>query len=229
MQRGADLIKIAIEDGRYYLLPEPLPVLPSESVAAIAATAHRYGTRVTVHVTNPELLPGLPATGIDDLAHMALGDLSHDMILSIIKNDIYWVPTLELWYRIQNHERAVAANFKPYDEAVKNLHEFVKLGGKVAMGTDYGGIPGGPPFDLGLPIMEIESMQQAGMTPMQIITAATKHAAHVCNLAEKLGTVEVNKIADILVVNRNPLDDLSCLKDIPLVIHNGIIIRNNLN
>lgn len=228
LQRGADLIKIATEDGKYYFLPEPLPVLPTEIAAAITATTHRYGTKVTAHVTNPKLLPGLIEAGVDDLAHMVLGDLSNDIIMSIVKNDIYWVPTLELWYHIQKHPDAVAANFKPYDQAIENLNKFVNLGGKVALGTDYDGIPWGAPFDLGLPMVEIESMQRAGMTPMQIIVAATKHAAYVCNLTEKLGTLEVNKIADIIVIDRNPLNDLNHLKDISLVIHNGIIIRNNL-
>ena len=78
-------------------------------------------------------------------------------------------------------------------------------------------------------MIEIESMQKAGMTPMQIIVAATQHAAYVCNLAETLGTLEVNKIADIIVLNHNPLHDLHDLNDISLVIHNGIIIRNNLH
>ena len=227
LQRGADLIKIAIEDGKYYLLPEPLPVLPSENAAAVVATAHRYGKKVTAHVTNPELLPGLIKTGVDDLAHMVLGDLSHDMIMSIIKNDIYWVPTLELWHHVQQHPRARQAKFMPHTTAVANLRNFVEAGGKVALGTDYDGF--NALFELGMPMVEIDSMKEAGMTPMQIIVAATKHAAHVCNLAEKLGTLEVNKIADIIVINRNPLNDLSYLKDISLVIHNGIIIRNNLN
>ena len=115
----------------------------------------------------------------------------------------------------------------PHKNAVANLRNFVKAGGKVALGTDYDGF--NALFELGTPMVEIDSMQEAGMTPMQIIVAATKHAAHVCNLAEKLGTLEVNKIADIIVINRNPLNDLSYLKDISLVIHNGIIIRNNVN
>ena len=68
-------------------------------------------------------------------------------------------------------------------------------------------------------------MRQAGMTPMEIIVAATKNAAHVCNLDSDLGTLEAGKIADILVVDGNPLEDLSVLQNISMVIHNGVIIR----
>ena len=60
---------------------------------------------------------------------------------------------------------------------------------------------------------------------MQIIVAATKNAAHVCNLEEEIGTLEPGKIADILVVAGNPLEDIQSLTDIQMVIHNGTIIR----
>jgi imidazolonepropionase-like amidohydrolase len=72
---------------------------------------------------------------------------------------------------------------------------------------------------------EITLMHQAGMTPMQIIVAATQNAAHVCNLGDEIGTLEPGKIADILVVAGDPLHDLQALTDVQLVIHNGAIIR----
>ena len=72
---------------------------------------------------------------------------------------------------------------------------------------------------------EIELMHQADMTPLQIIVAATRNAAHVCNLERDIGTLEPGKIADILVVKGNPLEDLRALADVRMVIHNGVIIR----
>ena len=68
-------------------------------------------------------------------------------------------------------------------------------------------------------------MKEAGMTPMEIIVASTKHAAFVCNLGDQIGTLEPGKIADILVVNNNPLEDLNMLRDVRMVIRNGEIIR----
>jgi len=75
-------------------------------------------------------------------------------------------------------------------------------------------------------VTEIELMREAGMTPMQIIVAATRDAAHVCNLDRELGTLEPGKVADVLVVNGDPLQDLRALTQVRLVIHNGTIIRN---
>ena len=60
---------------------------------------------------------------------------------------------------------------------------------------------------------------------MQIIESATKNAAVVCNLGPELGTLEVGKIADILVINGNPLKDLTNLKKVQLVIKGGEVIR----
>ena len=93
------------------------------------------------------------------------------------------------------------------------------------MGTDFDGYI--TPFDLGMPIHEIQLMQEAGMTSMQILVAATRHAAFVCNLENQLGTVEPGKIADLLIVNGNPLDDLESLLDVKMVFHNGVLIRDS--
>ena len=64
------------------------------------------------------------------------------------------------------------------------------------------------------------------MTPMQVIIAATRNAARVCNLDHELGTLEPGKVADVLVVNGDPLQDIRAFTQTRLVIHNGTIIRN---
>jgi len=92
----------------------------------------------------------------------------------------------------------------------------------VALGTDHDGYY--VPFELGLPTTEMEQMQQAGMTPMQVLVAATRDAAHVCGLDATLGTLEPGKSADVLVVDGDPLEDLHALRNVRLVIHGGVVI-----
>jgi imidazolonepropionase-like amidohydrolase len=75
-----------------------------------------------------------------------------------------------------------------------------------------------------MPMTEIGLMIEAGMTPMQIIVAATKNGAHVCGLEDEIGTLEVGKIADILVVAGDPLDDMQVLTDVQMVVHSGVVI-----
>ena len=67
------------------------------------------------------------------------------------------------------------------------------------------------------------------MTPMQIIVAGTRNSAHVCGLGHELGTIERAKIADLIVVDGDPLEDLTVLKhDLKMVVHSGVVIRDDL-
>jgi imidazolonepropionase-like amidohydrolase len=68
-------------------------------------------------------------------------------------------------------------------------------------------------------ITEIGLMAEAGMTPMQIIMAATRNAATVCGLGRELGTLEPGKLVDFLVVDGDPLADLAALTQVRLVVH----------
>jgi imidazolonepropionase-like amidohydrolase len=209
---GADVIKIAVESG--YIFSEKIPVLSAEEAAAIVSVAHERGTVVSAHVTASQDLGRALDAGVDDIAHMITNPLYDGLIEHMLENDVYWVPTLELWKNVGYGDR----------RAIVNLAKFVEAGGKVALGTDYAGY--NAEFDLGMPITEIELMQKAGMTPMQIIVAGTKNGAHVCNLDHELGTLEAGKIADVLVVDGDPLEDIHALTNIRMVLHNGVVIRD---
>jgi imidazolonepropionase-like amidohydrolase len=212
LQQGADLIKTTLETGKIF--GREIAVPSPEEAAVIVRVAHQRGTVVSAHITHSSDVERLLASGVDDIAHMVVDNLSDALVAKVIEKGTYWAPTLELWH-------GVGHGFGPI--AINNLRRFVQAGGKVALGTDYAGYSS--QFDLGMPIREIEWMQAAGMTPMQIIVAATKNAAHVCNQEQTLGTLEPGKIADILVVKGNPLDDLQTFLNVSLVIHNGVIIR----
>jgi imidazolonepropionase-like amidohydrolase len=73
------------------------------------------------------------------------------------------------------------------------------------------------------PMYEIEMMTHAGMTPMQIIIASKRNAAHVIGLEKVTGTLEACKIADVLVVNGDPLQNLQALAKVLFVVHYGQI------
>ena len=212
---GVNLIKVGIEDD---LQGRTWPMLSVEEITAIVESAHSGNVPVSAHVSRSDHVEMALDAGVDDAAHMVIDEISDDLITRMIIADMYWVPTLELWNCVDS------LHFVHYgDQAVQNLTRFTQAGGLVALGTDYAGYRCN--FDLGMPITEIELMQQAGMSPMQIIIAATKNAAHVCNLDAEIGTLEVGKIADILVVNGDPLEDLTALLNVRMVIHDGVIIR----
>ncbi len=83
---------------------------------------------------------------------------------------------------------------------------------------------------MGLPLIELTMLRDlAGLSPLEVITAATRNGAHVCNLGKELGTLEVGKLADVLVVNGDPLQDLKALAEVRLVIHGGAVIRDEIS
>ena len=212
MDDGADVIKIAMESGGSF--GKQIPMLSPQEARSIVETVHQRGGRVSAHILRTSDLERALDAGVDDIAHMVEDPLTDSLIQRMVEEDVYWVPTLELWKRVGQTDK----------RTVTNLARFVQAGGKVALGTDYAGYSA--VFDLGLPVTEIDLMEAAGMTPMQIIVAATRNAARVCNLDRELGTIEVGKIADVWAVNGDPLQDLRALAQVRLVIHNGEVIRD---
>jgi len=197
---GADVIKITLTSGR-------APSLSPEEAAAIVETAHERGIPVTAHATTAQDLRRALDAGVDDVAHIAVDRVTNKVIRRMVDADVSWVPTFE---PLENRGQS-------------NLRRFIKAGGRVALGNDAGYLAG---LEMGMPMREIRAMHDAGMTPMQIIVAATRDAAYVCRRADVLGSLKAGKYADILVVNGDPLRNLDALQDVQLVIHDGVIIRN---
>jgi len=205
---GADLVKTSFEDD---LQGRRWPTLTLAEQQAITAAAHARGRLVSAHVSRAAHVAQALDAGVDDLAHMAVDPLPDDLVARVVAAGVYWTPTLELWAGVGWGGRALP-----------NLRKFVAAGGQVALGTDYGGYT--IPFDLGMPMREIDRMAQAGMTPMQIIVAATRNAAHVCGRDGDLGTLQPGKAADVLVVDGDPLADLGALQRVRLVVKGGVIL-----
>lgn len=211
---GADLLKLALETGTVF--ERTIPVLSLYEARMLVRVAHGRGTVASAHITSAADLALALDVGADDLAHMAVDRLlTPNEVDRVVAEDVYWVPTLELW-----------ACAGPQAMAVNNLRRFVAGGGKVALGTDYEGYT--CDWEIGMPMTEIRLMAEAGMAPMQIIVAATRHGAHVSNLESELGTLERGKIADLFVIEGDPLADLDNLRNVRLVLREGVVIRNEL-
>lgn len=213
---GADLIKVAVEDG--IAGRTDLPVLSAEALAAIVSAAHERGKRVSAHITDARFLQTVAAAGVDDAAHAVWDEASDALYREMISRRIAMVPTLTVFDAYNSLAGAQAC-----------VRRFAALGGEVALGSDYTDIPQNnfPHFELGMPMHEVECLTGAGLTPMQIIVAATRNAARVCGLGDELGTLEVGKTADVLVVNGDPLTNLSALANPRVVIRLGQVIRGD--
>jgi len=209
IDEGADVIKIGLNSPIY-------PELSPDVVQAIVNTAHSRGKPVAAHVISAHGMGVAVEAGVDDISHLApIGTKPEALIQQMKAAGIYWIPTFE---PLPPADKGKAIR----EKAIDDFKHFLSLGGLVALGNDSGSMPG---VQMGMPITQILCMQKAGMTPMQIIEAATRHAARVCRLEKELGTLQPGKRADLFVVEGNPLEDLNTLTKTRLVIHDGVIIR----
>lgn len=212
---GVDLVKITLQEPSFPRFAN----LPAKIASSIVSLAHQRGIPVTAHVGTTKDLKVALDCRVDDVAHIVTDELTDELIGRMVSSNTYLEPTLTNWCLSKGKKRATI---------LSNLRRFVQVGGQVALGCEY--IPTAKlvgPF-VGMPIAEFVMMQEAGMTPMQIIKASTLNAARVCRVDESLGTLEAKKLADILVVNGDPLSDLKCLSNVRMVIHGGVIIREAL-
>lgn len=213
-KQGVDVIKLAIEDdceGR------PWTLLSAESLSAMTAAAHEAGKRVVAHLSHSYNLQLALDAQVDELAHMVVEPMSDEQLAAVVRRGLYWTPTLELWHGV--------SSLFPVDyeaQAIDNLRRFHRAGGRVVLGTDFGGFS--TPFDSGVPMTEFRLMQQAGMSNGDILLAATQTAAEAIGLGDQLGSLKAGKEADLLVVAGDPLMDLTALQHPLWVFHHGVVV-----
>jgi imidazolonepropionase-like amidohydrolase len=210
---GCDTIKIAVESGKVFH-QTGLPRLSVAEIRAIVEVAHAHGIRVSAHAIVTSDIERAVRGGVDEIAHDDIENAPQSLIERMVAAHVDWIPTLEVF------------NLAGVNVVGDSLKRFVRAGGVVALGTDYDGYPG-VTFDLGMPVNELLYMQQAGMTPMQVIQAATANAAYAVDHPE-LGVLEPGKVADVIAVRGNPLRDLSALGNLVLVVHNGAVVESKL-
>ena len=148
------------------------------------------------------------------------------------RQGIWLVPTLSVTQRMKEHLDAdpeslpayVAAKLPlVYDTQRRNFKYALEHGVKIAMGTDAGALGHGENGK------ELVYMVQAGMTPMQAVVASTKSAAELLGMRDSLGTVEAGKLADLILVDGDPLEDIAVVADparVKLVMKDGIVYKS---
>ncbi|MFC2082082.1 amidohydrolase family protein, partial [Candidatus Bipolaricaulota bacterium] len=174
---------------------------------AIVETAHQHGVPVVSHAIYEDDVTTAIEAGVDQIAHIAKGSIPLATLQMAADLGITWVPTL-----------AIVG-----PSGSSHLKHFFEMGGAVAMGTDDGAVrfPAAT-----MPIEELRRMLRSGMTTMSVIVASTRNAALACGLDHVTGTLEVGKRADILAVAGDPLQEIETLGEPLLVMHRGVIIRD---
>lgn len=220
---GADVIKMAITGGVNSRIGAGLGAQMFEDEArAIVETARMFDRKVAVHAHGADGISLALRLGVDSIEHGTLLDAENIRLFR--ESGAYYVPTLST---VNGYLERLAANPDAYTGEVlakiqwrigitgKSLQQAVPAGVKIAFGTDAGVSRHGRNAD------EFELMVKHGMTPAQAIVAATRNAADLLGLADIIGSLEPGKQADLIAVRGSPLEDVTVLKQVALVMKGG--------
>ena len=223
ISHGADWIKV-YSDRSYRLLPngvlDDVPTFTVEELRAIVDEAHRERKRVASHAIGINGVANSIEAGVDSIEH---GDYITDHQLESMKQKgIWYVPTLYVGEYVA--EGRAAAGAKVWVDMVKvsqdTFRRALKAGVKIAYGTDAGGFP----WDINLAV-QFKRMVELGMTPGQAIRSATLGAAELMQMQEQIGSIEPGKMADLVAVPGDPLQDVSALERVNFVMKGGVVYR----
>jgi imidazolonepropionase-like amidohydrolase len=230
IKAGAAVIKIMATGGVLTpgVSPTQTALLPDELEAA-ARAAHDSGRRITTHAIGRAGIHNALQAGIDSVEH---GFYFDDELLELaIDRGVFLVPTmLAVDGIISNVARGIPAWAveKAEAEAGQQRTSFaaaVSSGMRIAAGTDAG-----TPFNPhGAFARELALMVEHGLSPMQTLVAATSAAAENLGLAHEIGTLTVGKLADLILVDGDPVTDITATGRVALVVKDGVIHRNELS
>lgn len=214
---GVDHIKIALDSG-FDAYTQSLDLLSLEILSAICDESHKLGKKVSAHVNKSDMLDILLKAGIDEAAHACFDPISDSNLEYMVKNNIFMTPTLSIYGEILVNWGAPLLY-----GAMENTKRFVDMGGTIGLGNDY--IEEKAIWSpVGMPIMEIELLQKAGLTMNQIISAATLGGAKILG-KENYGVIKEGYIADIIAVKGNPYELPYLLSNVNFVMKDGIIVK----
>jgi imidazolonepropionase-like amidohydrolase len=233
---GADFIEAQTAGAVGSNAPTPLDISEwtLEEMSAAVDEAHRYGMRACANCYSDSSVEMLLKAGFDAIEHGCL--ITEGGIASLVEKGGFIVPTLCAYYAYiaPDGERRYpswrVAKGKLIDAALRKMFpKYIEAGVKVVGGSDGTGPGSGRRPGEGA--KELELMVQYGMTPMQAIVANTKMGADVMGCLDRFGTLETGKLADLIVVNGDPLKDITLLQkreNIQMVVKGGEIFRSDL-
>jgi imidazolonepropionase-like amidohydrolase len=220
---GADVIKFMPSGGVLSLSdPVDVPELTQEEVDAIVSEAHAWHRKVAAHCHGDEAAKMAIAAGVDSIEHGSF--LKDDTLRQMKEKGVYLVPTLfaGAWVgeKADRFPPAIAAKARAAAAQIQDMFQrAMKIGVKVAFGTDSGVEPHG------LDAREFALMVKNGMTPAQALRAATASAADLLGWSDRIGTLEKGKLADIVAVPGDPLQDVSLTEKVTFVMQGGRVVR----
>jgi len=232
IRAGADFVKMMTTGARSNELEDPEPLqLTEPELAAVTDEAHRLGYRVAAHAEGLDGCAAAIRHGADTIEHGMYLHRRPDLLEAMAAAEQVLVPTLSGYYWMAGFGEVIdpaVAQAEPEmppvlaELAERNLREGAAsmraardAGVKIALGSDMSLATG----------LELQRMVQHGLTPAQALVAATSTAAQALDLAEHIGTVAEGKLADLIILDGDPLTEPGLLADparIWLVLQQGV-------
>lgn len=225
-RRGADLIKIASTGGVLDLSKDGSGAqFTIDEIKAVVETAKDYGMNVACHAHGAEGIRRAILGGVTSIEH---GTFMDDEDIALAKKYGTWyVPTIIAGKSVADSAK-IPGYFPPViagkalevgPHIQQTFAKAYKAGVKIAFGTDAGVYAHGKNY------IEFQYMTEAGMPPMEAIKAATVHAADLLGISKERGTISINKMADIIAVSGDPLQDIKVFATIDFIMKEGKIYK----
>jgi len=223
IESGADLIKVALAGWNEGTRPQDAQDIPFDKklLAVAVEEAHKAGFKIACHANDSTSCRIAAHAGVDSLEHgmfLEAGDLE-----AMVKSKTYLVPTMSVWDAMLYYAHAVdwpetrkkrAEDLRQGSRAA--VTAAIKAGVRIALGTDAGG----GAARHGRIAREAELMVECGMEPRDALIAATSSAASLVGEAER-GTIGEGKIADLVLLDADPLENIGALRLIAAVFQEG--------
>ena len=223
VKNGADVIKAAVSGGVLSLADEvDTPQLTPAEMAALVDESHRLRRKVAVHCHGDQAAREAIQAGVDSIEHGSF--IKPETLARMKSKGVFLTPTLmatEWISKLENYPPALQAKAKAAEAARSDMfHNAVKLGVKISFGTDAAVFPHGQNA------REFKVMVDLGMPPIEALKSATANDADLFGIAQKTGTLEKTKLADIIAMPGDPTTDITATERVSFVMKEGKIIRN---
>ena len=216
IRNGADVIKLGVTGA--VLVEDGLPGAThfnADEIRVAVEEAAKFGKRVAAHAHGIDGIRKAVQAGVHSIEHGTFLYQGEDVIEEMKQRGTYLVPTLKPGWDVINGDRTnvpqwiVDKIIETQEAAIQSLRLAYQAGIPIAMGSDAG-----TPLNFhGENGLEIYWMQQAGMKPMDALVSSTLGAAKALGREDRIGSIEEGKLADLLICDENPLEDLKRLAD----------------
>jgi imidazolonepropionase-like amidohydrolase len=222
---GAQVLKMIASGAVFAFGGVPgAPEMTPEEIAAVVDVARRHGLRTTAHAHGAQSIKDAILAGADAIEHASLADdeaieLAAERQVAFSMDVYNGTYTEEVGYEQNYPEEFMRKNYETTEAQRVVFEKAFKAGVPILYGTDAGVLPHG------LNARQFAIMVQRAMPPMAAIKSATSVAAEHMDLSGDVGAVDAGRYGDLIAVRGNPLEEISILENVDVVVKGGMIFK----